>query len=168
MTIDDVPKGIITIGLFGDDAPRTVENFITLASPLGYNGLSYKGSIFHRVIPGFMIQGGDITEKDGSGSISIYGTYFDDENFKINHSEAGFISMANAGKDTNGSQFFITAVPTDWLDGKHTVFGKVLEGMELVKEIESIPTSAEDKPLTEARIIDSMVLDADQMITIKQ
>ncbi|XP_015783964.1 peptidyl-prolyl cis-trans isomerase A2 [Tetranychus urticae] len=168
VSIDGVPKGSITIGLFGDAAPRTVKNFAALASKEGFNGLSYKGSTFHRIIPDFMIQGGDITEKDGSGSISIYGKYFEDENFKINHSEAGLISMANAGKDTNGSQFFITTVVTDWLDGKHTVFGKVLDGMDVVKAIEQLATDSEDKPFTEAKIVDSMVIDADEMIILSQ
>lgn len=102
-----------------------------------------------------MIQGGDITSEDGSGSISIYGEYFDDENFVLNHGQPGLISMANAGKNTNGCQFFITLVPTPWLDGHHTVFGKVLDGMDLIFRIGSLPTDSNDRPVQDIRIIDT-------------
>lgn len=166
---DTSATGQLVIGLFGKLAPKTVENFVTLASEKGFEGKSYKNSIFHRVVPSFMIQGGDITSGDGRGTFSIYGKYFEDENFVLNHGQAGVLSMANAGKDTNGSQFFITLVPTPWLDGKHTVFGAVLDkaSLDLVYRIGSVETNKEDRPLEDVRILDSKVEVVEEKTTLE-
>lgn len=115
------------MGLFGDDSPKAVANFREICLR-GIDGLSFNGTRFHRIINHFMIQGGDILNGDGTGSVSIYGKHFEDENLTINHTIGGFLGMANQGPDTNGCQFYITTIATSWLDGKHTVFGKVTDG----------------------------------------
>ncbi|OIW26120.1 peptidyl-prolyl cis-trans isomerase H [Coniochaeta ligniaria NRRL 30616] len=157
ITLGGEPLGRITFELFKDVVPRTAENFRQFCTgeyksqgrPQGY-----KGSKFHRIIPSFMCQGGDFLHGDGTGSTCIYGTKsFADENFSLKHDQPGLLSMANAGPDSNGSQFFITTVPTPFLDGKHVVFGKVVDGMDVVKKMEATKTGYRGKDVPNMDVV---------------
>ena len=192
LEMEGAPAGRVVIGLFGATAPKTVRNFVALAthevrrqnyncnkdirdnfcgSPTLQKGYGYRGSTFHRIIPNFMMQGGDFTRGDGRGGYSIYGDRFRDENFVLGHYGPGWVCMANAGPDTNGSQFYITVIACPWLDDSHTCFGKVLEGMvsdvmvtssflphppqDLVYRATNTPTDESDRPLEPVVITDS-------------
>ena len=156
---DGKPIGRITMGLFGTVVPKTVENFRQLAISTDPK-FGYTGSIFHRVIPNFMLQGGDYETGQGYGGQSIYGNKFEDENFELQHDRPYRLSMANAGKNTNGSQFFITTVVTSWLNNAHVVFGEVIDGKDVVDYIEKVKTSRSDRPLKEVKIVKLGELDA--------
>ncbi|POV98492.1 hypothetical protein PSTT_14398 [Puccinia striiformis] len=160
INIGETPAGRIKFELFTDIVPKTAENFRQLCTgehrpnrqPVGY-----KHSIFHRVIKDFMVQGGDFLNSDGTGSTSIYGQKFEDENFKLKHESAGLLSMANSGPNTNGCQFFITSAACDFLDGKHVVFGKVLDsdGLLVMRKIENVPTGPNNRPKLTVKVTES-------------
>eukprot|EP00455_Lapot_gusevi_P008555 TRINITY_DN1374_c0_g1_i1.p1 TRINITY_DN1374_c0_g1~~TRINITY_DN1374_c0_g1_i1.p1 ORF type:complete len:196 (-),score=53.62 TRINITY_DN1374_c0_g1_i1:108-695(-) len=158
VSIGGANAGRIEFELFADSVPKTAENFRALCTGekgIGKSGkpLHYKDSPLHRIIPSFMCQGGDITRGDGRGGESIYGARFADENFTLKHTRPGLLSMANAGPDTNGSQFFITTVPCPWLDGRHVVFGQVIKGMETLKAMEAVGSNS-GAPKKPVKIVD--------------
>jgi len=141
--------------LYSDVVPKTAENFRQLCTGeyrVNSRPQGYKGATFHRVVPNFMCQGGDFLKGDGTGSFSIYGDKFPDENFQVKHTGAGLLSMANSGPNTNGCQFFITTAPCDFLDGKHVVFGKVIDGMLTLRKIENVPTGPNNRPKLAVKI----------------
>merc|ERR1711983_123360 len=157
--IDGRDSGRIVMELFDEVVPLTARNFYSIASGQNQQGYTYRGTIFHRIIPQFMIQGGDFENYDGTGGASIYGRSFNDENFLVKHGSPGLLSMANSGPNTSGAQFFITTVKTDWLDGKHVVFGRIddQESFNIVKRIEALGTPS-GKPLKRVTIVQSGAL----------
>jgi peptidyl-prolyl cis-trans isomerase-like 1 len=153
-----IAQGKVIVELYNDHAPKTCKNFATLAKRGYYNNV-----IFHRIIPAFMIQGGDPTGT-GRGGASIYGEKFEDEiNPELKHTGAGILSMANSGPNTNGSQFFITLAPTPWLDGKHTIFGRVKSGMAVVRKLGLVKTGREDRPAEEVKIVRAYIVENDEV-----
>lgn len=162
ISINNYPEGRIIFQLFDEDVPKTCLNFRYLCSH-GFNENknkpAFQNSSFHRIIKDFMIQGGDFTNGDGTGGMSIYGKKFEDENFNLQHNQPGLLSMANSGPNTNGSQFFITLKETPWLDNKHVVFGIVMKGFDIVKKIEDLDTTENDKPVYNVEIVNCGLLE---------
>ncbi|KAI0755536.1 cyclophilin-like domain-containing protein [Fomes fomentarius] len=157
INIGETPAGRLKMELFSDIAPKTAENFRQLCTGeyrLNSRPQGYKGATFHRVVPNFMCQGGDFLKGDGTGSFSIYGDKFPDENFKEKHTGPGLLSMANSGPNTNGCQFFITTAKCDFLDGKHVVFGRVIDGMLTLRKIENVPTGPNNRPKLAVKIVE--------------
>jgi len=155
INIGETPAGRLKMELFSDIVPKTAENFRQLCTGeyrLNSRPQGYKNATFHRVVPNFMCQGGDFLKGDGTGSFSIYGDKFPDENFQEKHTGPGLLSMANSGPNTNGCQFFITTAKCDFLDGKHVVFGKVIDGMLTLRKIENVPTGANNRPKLAVKI----------------
>lgn len=155
VNIGETPAGRLKMELYSDVVPKTAENFRQLCTGeyrVNSRPQGYKGATFHRVVPNFMCQGGDFLKGDGTGSFSIYGDKFPDENFQVKHTGAGLLSMANSGPNTNGCQFFITTAPCDFLDGKHVVFGKVIDGMLTLRKIENVPTGPNNRPKLAVKI----------------
>ncbi|CAL1702511.1 unnamed protein product [Somion occarium] len=157
VNIGETPAGRLKMELFSDIVPKTAENFRQLCTGeyrVNSRPQGYKGATFHRVVPNFMCQGGDFLKGDGTGSFSIYGDKFPDENFQEKHTGPGLLSMANSGPNTNGCQFFITTAKCDFLDGKHVVFGKVIDGMLTLRKIENVPTGPNNRPKLAVKIVE--------------
>jgi len=155
INIGETPAGRLKMELFSDIVPKTAENFRQLCTGeyrVNSRPQGYKGATFHRVVPNFMCQGGDFLKGDGTGSFSIYGDKFPDENFQMKHTSPGLLSMANSGTNTNGCQFFITTAQCDFLDGKHVVFGKVIDGMLTLRKIENVSTGPNNRPKLAVKI----------------
>mmetsp|Transcript_21162 Transcript_21162/g.36339 ORF Transcript_21162/g.36339 Transcript_21162/m.36339 type:complete len:236 (+) Transcript_21162:113-820(+) len=162
ITINDVAAGRIVMELYDVPAPITAENFERLATCTNVTVPCFKDTFFHRIIPGFMMQGGDTTAGNGTGGMSIYGEKFADENFLLRFVDSGVLAMANSGPNTNGSQFFITFKSTPWLDGKHVVFGHVIDGFEVMDAIEAVGSNA-GTPAAYVKIVDAGLLMEDQV-----
>ncbi|KAG9088228.1 Peptidyl-prolyl cis-trans isomerase H [Ceratobasidium sp. UAMH 11750] len=155
VNIGETPAGRLKMELFSDIVPKTAENFRQLCTGehrVNSRPQGYKGATFHRVVRDFMVQGGDFLQGDGTGSFSIYGDKFPDENFQMKHTGPGLLSMANSGPNTNGCQFFITTAPCDFLDGKHVVFGKVIDGILTLRKIENVATGPNNRPKLTVKI----------------
>ncbi|KAJ7687857.1 cyclophilin-like domain-containing protein [Mycena rosella] len=157
INIGETPAGRLKMELFSDIVPKTAENFRQLCTGefrVNSRPQGYKNATFHRVVPNFMCQGGDFLKGDGTGTFSIYGDKFPDENFQEKHLGPGLLSMANSGPNTNGCQFFITTAKCDFLDGKHVVFGKVIDGMLTLRKIENVQTGQNNRPKLVVKIVE--------------
>ncbi len=164
ITLGEGEKGRVVFELFPEQVPKTAENFRALCTGEKGGKLHYKNSIFHRVISGFMMQGGDTTNRNGTGGLSIYGNKFNDEGVWLPHTRGGLLSMANSGPNTNGSQFFVTFKETKWLDGKHMVFGRVIKGFEFCQTVENTKTGESDVPVDQVTIVDCGELSAEDKV----